>query len=53
MASIERFRAAILLVMAVLLCPTAAADNGDDFSNNLFSDLAPLLALFGGEVAKQ
>ncbi|KAF8531435.1 hypothetical protein BDD12DRAFT_644176, partial [Trichophaea hybrida] len=26
---------------------------GEDFSNNLFSDLAPLLALFGDQVAKQ
>src|SRR5205809_772658 len=27
--------------------------NGDDFSNNLFTDLAPLLALFGAEVTTQ
>jgi hypothetical protein len=26
---------------------------GDDFSNNLFSDLAPLLTLFGEQVTKQ
>lgn len=26
---------------------------GDEFSNNLFSDLAPLLALFGEQVTKQ
>ena len=26
---------------------------GDEFSNNLFSDLAPLLTLFGEQVAKQ
>ncbi|KAH6627058.1 hypothetical protein B0J18DRAFT_478009 [Chaetomium sp. MPI-SDFR-AT-0129] len=30
-----------------------AADTGDDFSNNLFSDLAPLLALFGERVTIQ
>ncbi|KAI5787304.1 hypothetical protein EDC01DRAFT_617690 [Geopyxis carbonaria] len=30
-----------------------AADAGGDFSNNLFSDLAPLLALFGEQFAKQ
>ncbi|KAF4460127.1 ankyrin repeat [Fusarium albosuccineum] len=30
-----------------------AADGGDDFSNNLFSDLAPLLALFGEQVTMQ
>lgn len=33
--------------------PFALADAGDDFSNNLFSDLAPILALFGEQVAKQ
>lgn len=27
--------------------------NGDDFSNNLFTDLGPLLALFGAEVTTQ
>ncbi|KAF3189414.1 hypothetical protein TWF788_010498 [Orbilia oligospora] len=32
---------------------TIRADDGDEFSNNLFSDLAPLLALFGEQVAKQ
>ncbi|KAK6352268.1 hypothetical protein TWF730_009099 [Orbilia blumenaviensis] len=31
----------------------AGDDAGDEFSNNLFSDLAPLLALFGEQVAKQ
>jgi len=31
----------------------SAADAGDDFSNNLLSDLAPILALFGEQVAKQ
>ncbi|KAK7216378.1 hypothetical protein V2G26_004381 [Clonostachys chloroleuca] len=29
------------------------ADDGDDFSNNLFSDLAPVLALFGERVTMQ
>jgi hypothetical protein len=33
--------------------PSVLADTGDDFSNNLFSDLAPILALFGEQVAKQ
>jgi len=33
--------------------PTVLADSGGDFSNNLFSDLAPILALFGEQVAKQ
>jgi hypothetical protein len=27
--------------------------DGSDFSNNLFSDLAPLLSLFGEQVTKQ
>lgn len=27
--------------------------SGEEFSNNLFSDLAPLLALFGEQVTKQ
>jgi hypothetical protein len=32
---------------------SAAFANGNDFSNNLFSDLGPVLALFGEQVAKQ
>ncbi|EEP77677.1 conserved hypothetical protein [Uncinocarpus reesii 1704] len=32
---------------------SAANQSGDDFSNNLFSDLAPILTLFGEHVAKQ
>lgn len=38
---------------AVLAPPGVLAVSGNDFSNNLFSDLAPLLALFGEQVAKQ
>ena len=30
--------------------PFVSADAGDDFSNNLFTDLAPVLALFGEQV---
>ena len=30
--------------------PFVSADSGEDFSNNLFSDLAPILALFGEQV---
>jgi len=30
-----------------------ASFGGDEFSNNLFSDLAPLLTLFGEQVRKQ
>ena len=33
--------------------PFVLADTGEDFSNNLFSDLAPVLTLFGEQVAKQ
>ncbi|KAK1770501.1 ankyrin repeat-containing domain protein [Phialemonium atrogriseum] len=37
----------------LLFAGCVAADTGDDFSNNLFSDLAPLLALFGERVTMQ
>ena len=46
----------ILLVSAVIflgLPPRTLADDGADFSNNLFSDLGPVLALFGEQVTKQ
>jgi hypothetical protein len=33
--------------------PGVLADTGGDFSNNLFSDIAPFLALFGDQVARQ
>ncbi|KAI5787309.1 hypothetical protein EDC01DRAFT_617754, partial [Geopyxis carbonaria] len=41
----------ILVYGACTVC--ASDDSGDEFSNNLFSDLAPLLALFGEQVTKQ
>jgi hypothetical protein len=41
------------LVFVARVPLVAAMGNGDDFSNNLFSDLAPILALFGEQVAKQ
>ncbi|XEV01183.1 hypothetical protein FSHL1_006470 [Fusarium sambucinum] len=41
------------LVLLLLLPTSSRADSGDDFSNNLFSDLAPLLALFGERVTMQ
>jgi hypothetical protein len=54
MAAIKRPRVlGTLLVLVLFLCPAVAEDTGDNFSNNLFSDLAPLLALFGEQVAKQ
>jgi hypothetical protein len=40
-------------LFAVFFAGCLAADSGDDFSNNLFSDLAPLLALFGERVTMQ
>ncbi|KAI5851794.1 hypothetical protein BZA05DRAFT_473941 [Tricharina praecox] len=44
----------ILLVFAIASRSVAAAeDAGDDMSDNLFSDLAPLLTLFGEQFAKQ
>lgn len=43
----------ILTLVVIAYLPTVAGDNGDDFTNNLFSDLAPLLALFGERVAQQ
>lgn len=46
-------RIAILAVLLISYLPPVAGDNGDDFTNNLFSDLAPLLALFGERVAQQ
>ena len=41
------------VVFAACLPVASALANGDDFSNNLFSDLSPILALFGEQVAKQ
>ncbi|KAG0636076.1 hypothetical protein HOY80DRAFT_1090215 [Tuber brumale] len=40
-------------VIFLALTPQALAADGIDFSNNLFSDLAPVLALFGEQVSKQ
>ena len=41
------------VVFAACLPVASALTNGEDFSNNLFSDLSPILALFGEQVAKQ
>lgn len=43
----------VVLLAATAFVRQAAAVDGDDFSNNLFSDLAPILVLFGEQVAKQ
>ena len=40
-------------VIFLALPPRALAANDVDFSDNLFSDLGPVLALFGEQVAKQ
>ncbi|KAI9764627.1 MAG: hypothetical protein M1839_005795 [Geoglossum umbratile] len=42
---------ALLILFASL--PRVNADGWDDFTNNLATDLAPLLALFGEQVTKQ
>ncbi|OBS25934.1 hypothetical protein FPOA_06467 [Fusarium poae] len=49
--SISHF--ATWLIISTLVVGSRASDDGDDFSNNLFSDLAPLLALFGERVTMQ
>ncbi|OHE90617.1 hypothetical protein CORC01_14082 [Colletotrichum orchidophilum] len=43
----------LLLLSILLRARCVSADDGDDFANNLFSDLAPLLALFGERVTMQ
>ncbi|KAL7957456.1 ankyrin repeat-containing domain protein [Trichoderma compactum] len=43
----------IVTFLYFLFFGCAAADDGDDFSNNLFTDLGPLLALFGERVTMQ
>ncbi|KAF8533084.1 hypothetical protein BDD12DRAFT_696580, partial [Trichophaea hybrida] len=40
-------------VVVVVFISGARGDSGSDFSNNLFSDLAPILAIFGEQFAKQ
>ncbi|WYZ42190.1 hypothetical protein EsH8_V_001085 [Colletotrichum jinshuiense] len=43
----------LTFIFAMSLAVGAVADGGDDFSNNLFSDLAPILALFGERFTMQ
>ncbi|KAF5507636.1 hypothetical protein CGCA056_v013401 [Colletotrichum aenigma] len=43
----------LLLFFILLFARAVSADGGDDFANNLFSDLEPLLALFGERVTMQ
>ncbi|KAK3378964.1 hypothetical protein B0T24DRAFT_694245, partial [Lasiosphaeria ovina] len=44
---------AVALVATFLTAQAIAASDGDEFSNNLVSDLAPILALFGERVTTQ
>ncbi|CAI0649051.1 unnamed protein product [Colletotrichum noveboracense] len=50
-----RHLSAAHLCVFLLTCATgtAQADGWDDFSNNLATDLAPILALFGEQITKQ
>lgn len=43
----------LFLILLLLHAQGASAVSGDDFTNNLVTDIAPLLALFGDDVAKQ
>ncbi|KAL5094904.1 hypothetical protein Trisim1_003512 [Trichoderma cf. simile WF8] len=43
----------IVIFLYFLFFGCVLADDGDDFSNNLFTDLGPLLALFGERVTMQ
>jgi hypothetical protein len=36
----------VLVALTVILAAPAAADTGDDYSNNLFSDIAPYANLY-------
>ncbi|KAK1479442.1 hypothetical protein CABS01_14541 [Colletotrichum abscissum] len=42
-----------VFLFTLALAASVAADDGDDFVNNLFPDLEPLLALFGERVTMQ
>ncbi|KAI9760363.1 MAG: hypothetical protein M1840_002556 [Geoglossum simile] len=42
-----------LRLVCLLGCAGLVSAGADDFSSNLFSDIAPLIALFGEQVAKQ
>ncbi|KAF3802330.1 hypothetical protein GCG54_00003789 [Colletotrichum gloeosporioides] len=48
--SINMFRG---FIFAMMFAAAVMADEGDDFANNILSDLAPLLALFGEQVTMQ
>jgi len=48
-----RVLTSVAIVISVMSHGAAAQDNGDEFSNNLASDLGPLIALFGEQFARQ
>lgn len=51
---LRRLRSFLIVVLITARIPmVSAVAQGEDFSNNLFSDLGPILALFGEQVAKQ
>lgn len=41
-----------IYIVFILLIPVVEAADGEDFTNNLFSDLAPILTLLGEQVTK-
>jgi hypothetical protein len=43
---------ALLIVFAILIGSSSAAIDINDFSNNLATDLGPLLALFGDSMTE-
>lgn len=43
----------IQIPLLVFFTKSVSADGWDDFSNNIASDLGPVLKLFGEEVSKQ
>ena len=48
-----RVPASAAILILIISHGAAAEDNGDEFSNNLASDLGPLIALFGEQFARQ
>jgi hypothetical protein len=43
----------IVVIISIHVSPAWADDAGDSFTNNLLTDIAPVLALFGEQVTKQ
>ncbi|KAI5797869.1 hypothetical protein DFH27DRAFT_560607 [Peziza echinospora] len=52
-ATMSTHKCMTLILVLMMISSAAAGNEGDDFSNNLFTDIAPLLALFGEQFAKQ